>query len=293
MPCARSCTLQNRKSPRSALNDGPPVAVTLRFLVIAACLLKKDWWIPAGMLLGWAVCSRVFPAVFAFGIGAKLLLDLVIDRRINWNCVKFLAACGLTIAVCAGASWLETGTAYWREFIAKISEHNEELSAWRIGFKYIWLLSYRGSMFGRMSLDQQYAEWINWYHALQLGVLLISVPLVRRLETFEAFCFGIVPAFFLVAATYYYYIMILVPMLFFVSKLDRWQRAAGAALILIEGMVAHYGHHVWDRSFQQFFLISCMVMAIVIWLMIVSGFEGIFSRPKPEGDPGEIVATPA
>ena len=186
----------------------------------------------------------------------------------------------------AALSWLMTGTEYWREFLHKITEHNDEFSAWRIGFKYVWVTWSQGIAAAGSAFQTQGAQG-TLFHAIQLGVLLVSIPLVRKLEPFEALCFGIVPAFFLVAATYYYYIMILVPALFFASKIDRWPRAIGLALIFLEGMIAHYGHHVWDRSLQQFFMISCMVMVIVVYLMAISGAKWL---EKPES-PAE--ATPA
>ena len=240
------------------------------FLIIAACMIKKDHWKTAGFLLGWAACSRIFPAIFAFGIGAKLLLDLVLERRINRQYFVCLATFGITIVLFAFASWLYTSTAYWQEFLAKISDHNDDISAWRVGFKYVWLLSYKGGALGGFQLAQQYEDWINWYHAIQVGVLLLCIPLARRLENHEAFCLGIVPMFFLVAPTYYYYIVVLVPALFFVSKLDSVPRAIGLALILIEGMLAHYGHRVWDRTYEQFFTISVMMMVIVLYLALLA-----------------------
>lgn len=241
-------------------------------LVMAACFLKKDYWKTAGFLLGWAACSRIFPAVFAFGIGAKLVLDLLLDRKLNRNALQCLVTFGATIVVFAAASWLYTGTAYWQDFLSKISDHNDDISAWRVGFKYVWLLSYKGAGLSGASLAQQYEDWINIYHAIQLGVLLLCIPLVRRLQDHEAFCLGMVPVFFLVAPTYYYYILILIPALYFAARLDQPAWAVGFALILIEGMLAHYGHRVWDRSFPQFFSISVMMMIIAVYMAVVAAW---------------------
>lgn len=248
----------------------------IMFLLIAACMIKKQHWKTAGFLLGWAACSRIFPIIFAFGIGAKLLLDLLIDRRINRQYLACLVTCGATILFFAFASWLYTSTAYWQEFLTKIADHNDDISPWRVGFKYVWLLSCRGS--GAGSLAQMYTDWSTWYHAIQAGVLLLCIPLARRLEDFEAFCLGIVAVFFLVAPTYYYYIVVLVPALFFAAKLDSWPRAVGLGLILVEGMLAHYGHRVWDRTYPQFFSISVMMMVIVLYLALVAAFAPRASR---------------
>jgi hypothetical protein len=136
------------------------------FLVIAACLIKKECWIPAGVLLAWATCSRIFPAIFAFGLGAKFLLDIVLERRINRDYLRFLIAFGVAGIVFVGASWLEFGTAYWQEFLTKIADHDDDISAWRVGFKYIWLLSYKGASIGAGALVNQYTQTAMLYHGV-------------------------------------------------------------------------------------------------------------------------------
>ena len=254
------------------------------FLVIAACLIKKECWIPAGVLLAWATCSRIFPAIFAFGLGAKFLLDLVLERRINRDYLRFLIAFGVAGIVFVGASWLEFGTAYWQEFLTKIADHDDDISAWRVGFKYIWLLSYKGASIGAGALANQYMQTAMLYHAIQLAVLLLAIPLMRRIQPWQAFCFGFVPVFLLVAPTYYYYIVILVPALYFAADPTRLPNLIGLLLIFAEGMAAHYGHRLWDRSFQQFFLVSAMMMVIALYLCALAAATFLPRRETPPAE---------
>ena len=195
-------------------------------LVMAACLIKKDRYKTAGALTGYAILSRVFPAVFLFGLGAKLFwelvkmaakaLDALMGRsavgRARWRFLAllllphllagavvtwalylvpdhylsvfplgwpppwyayvflvfplasvglFLASCGLwglwrrvmdvrqiqfllsacaTVAILVGASvgyW--NGLDLWKDYAEKIGYHNNDISPWRVGFKYIFI----------------------------------------------------------------------------------------------------------------------------------------------------------
>lgn len=50
-------------------------------LVIAVCMLKRNHYRTAGALMMYAAMSRVFPAVFFFGAGVKLLQNVVLHWR--------------------------------------------------------------------------------------------------------------------------------------------------------------------------------------------------------------------
>jgi len=42
-------------------------------IIISMCLIKKNCYAPAGVLMGYAAVARVFPAVFLFGMGARMV----------------------------------------------------------------------------------------------------------------------------------------------------------------------------------------------------------------------------
>lgn len=64
-------------------------------LVIAVCMLKLNHYRTAGALMMYAAMSRVFPAVFFFAAGVKLVQSVVLHwrpslRRLGWGCVLFV-----------------------------------------------------------------------------------------------------------------------------------------------------------------------------------------------------------
>jgi len=73
-------------------------------LVLAACMLKKNRYAFAGFFTAWAVCARVFPAVFLFGMGAKLFWELLRIAGAVWDRAKArlggMGAFILVLALC-------------------------------------------------------------------------------------------------------------------------------------------------------------------------------------------------
>ena len=251
-------------------------------LVVAVCMLKKQRYKTAGALTAYATLSRVFPAVFAFGIGAKFFLDFVRTRSVNRRYFAYLASFAVTIAVLVAASILYSGgPGLWQEFIAKIRYHNTCIGVWRVGFKYIFILAYKPPAGGHVVYQQFFEDWKLLWWIIQAFVLLVSVFLVQKLEDYEAMAYSFVPTFFLVSVTYYYYVMLLVPFLFFAPKLERPTRAIGLIMMFISSMVAYKCHPVWRFSFPLFFTFSCMTLALVLYMMALALLDA-FKKETPE-----------
>ena len=304
-------------------------------------MIKKNRYTLGGFFTAYAVCTRVFPAVFLFGLGAKLLWELLrvsgavwdrirarfggarwvllagaialgicaalpaayllrerLQEMLDWNelgipalwaALAPLGAAGALLALAGlwglAASLIERRYLYyfasfavtvcvlfgvsvgycggldlWKEYKAKIGRHNQDISPWRVGFKYLYIARFErppdlreaaGEILSgtKKAIAEAVAEGKNprfanalkepfsklkthtnssfyrtspklWW-SIQAFVLLCAVFAVRGLKDHLAFVFGFIPCFFLVAPTYYYYIMILVPFLFFASQMDR------------------------------------------------------------------------
>lgn len=124
-------------------------------LVGAVCMIKKEHYKTAGALCAYATLSRVFPLIFVFGLGAKFSLDFLRTRTLNRRYLGYFASFAITLAILVLASIIYSGGLHtWHEFFAKISAHDRDISAWRVGFKYVFLMSYSGSAFWGMSLGQ-------------------------------------------------------------------------------------------------------------------------------------------
>jgi hypothetical protein len=252
-------------------------------LVLAACCLRRQWFLPAGVFAAYAACVRVFPVLFVLGPAALGAVALLRERRLHPGWLRFglgFAGCALVLIV---ASLLWTGGfGAWREFAAKIAGHNDDLSAWRVGFKYVFLLHYGPANAGWLPAagptgnfwgipDAQVLVQHAWtLRGIQLAALLLFAAACLRLHADEAFLFGFVPVFFLSASTYYYYALLILPLLFFAAEPGRWHRALGVLWLLASGMIAHRLADVYDRSYPLFFWVSVMAMIVAVYLLLVA-----------------------
>lgn len=261
-------------------------------LVMAVCMLKKKHYVAAGALSAYAALARIFPVIFVFGMGAKFLWDLITTRSINQRYFAYWASFTITVLILVIASIIYAGgLESWREFLGKIELHNKGISAWRVGFKYVFLMSYKGTAFWGRGLTQVFEDFKVYWWGIQAAVLLISFFCVWKLEDYEAMAYSYVPTFFLVAPTYYYQVMLLVPFLFFAGKMERPTRAAGLILMFATSMVSYKLYLMWNRGFQLFFTISCMFLVMVLYMMLL-GLVETFRKEKPGKVNGSIAEEP-
>lgn len=186
-------------------------------LVIAVCMLKLQHFRTAGALMMYAALARVFPAVFFFGAGVKLVQNVVLHWRpsgrrvlrgvvavpvlavvltaamhlglpadwqaslggavpegvmsVAWAALALEAVAALAVALGLVALWLfnespecrpyvrlfssalvvlvvmsaavmadqRTGKKYVDDFASKIGRHLNDISPWRVGYKYIFI----------------------------------------------------------------------------------------------------------------------------------------------------------
>ena len=261
-------------------------------LVMAVCMLKLGRYKTAGAMASYATLARVFPAIFLFGMGSKLVWEFFRTRKINRRYVEFFATFVIVAAVLVGASIVNDGDLHlWREFKEKISLHNNDLSSTRVGFKYIFLDTSRaeGSWFSYVEKKQQeFAERkVSWW-AIQAAVLLVSFFAVRNLTAHEALAYGIVPAFFLIAPTFYYYVMLIVPFMFFAARIESIPRAIGLAWLFGVSIAAYFFYRKYQLSLHQFYIVSWILMSFVAYTAFAAL---ITTRAAAEQEAPQLVAS--
>ena len=257
-------------------------------LVVAMCLVKKEWYKTAGAFTAWAALSRVFPGIFAFGICARLLCDLLWKRSLHRRSLAFLVSMGVTSVLLIMLSVMHAhGIGPWREFFEKVGQHNEDISGWRIGFKYVLLMIHHPYYHTTPQAFFEGHQALWW--GIQIVVFALCAFLVRGLDDAEALAFGFVPAFFFFAPTYYYYVMLMLPMLFLAGRLERPLHAAGLLYVFFTGIVGHHLFQLWDRNAKLFFVMSCLMGGLAIYLMFLAFLQ---LRVRP-GASKECVGAPS
>lgn len=243
-------------------------------MVISVCLLKLRHYKSAGMALAYSAAVRIFPLIFAFGLGVRFASHLIRTRTIHRGHLGFFVLFLLGSLVLVGAATLDNGgVGPWKEFYDKVSLHNDDMASRRVGFKYVFLMPYGRdhepwSTFAADAKTTLEDSRVAWWTILG-AVLVISAYAARNLEDYEAVAFGAVPAFFLVAPTFYYYVYLVVPLFLFLPKIAQLDRALGLVGMFAFSIVAFILGRRFAMNLSLVFLLSCMVLALVLYMAMV------------------------
>ena len=257
--------------------------------VLAVCLVKQRYYKIAGVLLGWAVLSRIFPALLLVGPTVLLLWRLARSHSLDRQLLGLLGACAATVTLVVLGSCAYFGTTgIWHEWNLKIATHYLNGSDWDLGYRTIAEASFAHGVPMRVL-----AKAVAHGPLLFLGkpgtivALLLVLPamtFIRGLEDHEALAYGFVFVFLLALASYYYYLVLCVPLLFFAPQLERPQHALGVAFMFFTGIVGYLlfsgwpmlaGSWVmfrgWHQTFPTYYFLCCFIAVTVAQMILLAG----------------------
>jgi hypothetical protein len=257
--------------------------------VLAVCLVKQRYYKIAGVLLGWAILSRVFPAFLLVGPIVLVLRRLVRNRCLDRQLLGLLGACAATVILVVLGSCAYFGTTgIWHEWNLKIAAHYSGGSDWELGYRTIAEASFRNGVPLRAI-----ATAATQHPVLFLGVpgtvvalllLLPALTFIRGLQDHEALAYGFVFVFLLALAAYYYYLVLCLPLLFFAPQLERPQNALGVAFMFFTGIMGYVlfsgwpvlaGSWVmfrgWHQTFPTYYFVCCFIAVTVAQMILLAG----------------------
>ena len=269
--------------------------------VLAVCLVKQRYYKIAGVLLGWAILSRIFPAFLLIGPTVLLLWRFVRSRCIDRQLLGLLGACAATVTLVVLGSCAYFGsTAIWHEWSLKIATHYSSGSDWDLGYRTIAEASVVDGVPVRT-----FAQAVAHSPALFLArpgnivallLVLPAVTFIRGLEDHEALAYGFVFVFLLAVAAYYYYLILCVPLLFFAPHLERPQHALGLAFMFFTGIVGYVlfsgsnllpGSWVmflgWRQTFPTYYFLCCFIAVTVAQMILLAGSKTLRAERRPSG----------
>jgi len=269
-------------------------------LVLAACALKRRHYATAGVLVGYATTSRIFPAVFAAGLAVRFLWSLrpgaaaaMRLHRERSRYLRFFSGFGAAVGILLVASVVYAGGwGAWSDFARKISVHRAVHHIWNVGLPSVIAAELEppaGAARSRGALERLReteatleAESLRhrrpWLRLAQVGLMLLWLAAIRRLEDHDVLVLGFVPVFVLVAPTYYYYIVLLLPFLFLAQRLDRPSGAIGLVYLFLSGMAGYWFYYRWDQYFTTYYWSSVLALGLSLYLPAVALAE---TRPTP------------
>ena len=210
------------------------------YLMLAVCCMKSKRHKLAGVFVGLASMVRIFPILFASGLGIKALFDFIQRRQQDKKYRKFFLALAITVAVFFLLSLASgRGVSGWVEFGENMRLHNQNSSGFRIGFKHLFM--FHGEMtladgvvpYLQKTLEFQEVRFI--YLLCVLVILGLLILVMNRLNDPNASILFLVVTFFLLfTATRYYYSILVLPFLLDVDFLrTSWARVFHFLLFLI------------------------------------------------------------
>ncbi len=211
----------------------------LRFTWVAALLIslacmRRERWVLAGALMGWAICDRVFPAGFAVGAAVPLVWRAPGSRAHRARLAHFVLGLGTVIVVAGVASVVVFGVADWRVFVSRTVRDAGVHNVLHIGLDKI--LTYRPGVSGQdfhgheglsrfrawnERIDATWASERALAAVAQAAAMGAAIVASRRRAPFEAAVLVGVTAMFSLASpsSYYYVVLSVVPVLLLRSAL--------------------------------------------------------------------------
>ena len=259
--------------------------------VLAVCLVKRGRYRIAGVALGWAVMSRIFPIFFLIGPATLFLWQLARDRRINRQLLGLLVACAATVVLVAlGSCAFFGGTGIWHEWNLKIAAHYSGGSDWDLGYRTIAEAGFLNGIPVRAgTLAEASVSFASAAAGVVVALLVLpALTFIRGLEDHEALAYGFVFVFLLTVAAYYYYMLLCVPLLFFAPRLERMQNALGVAFMFVTGIMGYVlfsgwgamaGSWVvfrgWRQTFPTYYYLCCFIAVTVAQMIVLAGSKAL------------------
>ena len=287
----------------------------IAMLIFALVAMKKGRFGIAGACVAWATAERVFPAIFAVGLGFKAGVDLLATRKLDKHYLRFgigFVGAGLVLFLCSLTlthSFSE-GIDAWIDWWNNMKVHTQHTRGFRVGFKHMFMMD------GNVTDKNGFVGWSkktdNFHtrdHFFYLTILVLLAPLllaVRKLDavTFAAL-FAAVGFFFLTVATRYYYSMMVLFLLVDRKLFDDRKQLLSAALLFLtaawlakiqdhtESVPFHY-NTATSAAFAGYWVILSAMLWIDPWLRDrgVTAAEPVVKDPvvKAPVEPAESVA---
>jgi hypothetical protein len=241
----------------------------LVLLAFAACALRKQRWILAGVLLGFGTMLRVLPAVGLLGVAAPAVAWLVTQARQRRRptlaevlaqhrpAVRVLLAAAATMA----ATFLITGVLYgfsaWSEWFARITLYNRDLAVNEVNLRMLV------AGVDQMSLELM-RQRLPLYLLGELVAVVVVVLAARDRPLDEAMLLGLPLALVLLHPVNYqdHFIFLLV-------LLGARHGLLAVAAPLLAMCVGGYWAALDPDATRRFELLTVLLFAAMAWLYFV------------------------
>lgn len=242
-------------------------------LVASACCLAKGRPLLGGAALAWATLSRVFPVLFALGPLGVLIAHLRGPPEARRAAQRFVLGGVLLGGTVLALTLAQGGLEPWREFQAKIVEHDQRPASDTIGFKKLFLWTIDFAQGEAAAIRARFEERRALWWSLQAAGAVALALFLRRRPLDEALCLSYPFVWLAASPAYYYYALLLVPALWGAARLARPARAVALALVFATSLCARAFHG--GPTFQGHFAfkLSLVMGLLALGLLVCARLE--------------------
>jgi len=253
-------------------------------LVAALCMINKNRYKTAGVLLSYAAMVKIFPVLFLGGAVIRAGFDFIKNKRIAKKYSHLFGTFILTsLLLFIYGCLYGDGVDNWKNFAGTIVFHNERMASNDVGFKKIFLHDKNESspekflsVYGKRGVH----PYDLWAHLKQIQFsrakgkfLVFSIPilflfflLIKKKDDTEAFAWNIPLVFMLLApACYYYAFFIMFIIIFYKRKVNLISTLHLSLLFAIQaiGYIADIFDDFYIRIYYQ---LSLAVLVYFVYL---------------------------
>ncbi len=269
-------------------------------LMLGMALLKKEKPFWAGAVTGWATALRMFPVTWLYGLGAKGLFTLLVERRVRRNLLVVVGGFVVAGALIQGAGMLQFGVEPVKTHFENMDDHqlSENLSSRRIGlalalpFGSRWLPGADPGANLPKALPKSAKEVIESQKPLRYGITAVLLLVLgwglRKQDDDEAYAYGFLPFFLITTASYYYYVVRVTLIILHASRLPKPRHTVGLVMLLGAEVFSNWAETTYGG--HRVFLISGLAWGLFAYATVQAVW--VFGESVRRGKATKAVVVP-
>lgn len=265
--------------------------------IIGICMIQKNKYIAAGSFIAYASLIRIFPVLFGFFLGIKMIVETVKNKKIPVRYLKFFGGFAATIVLfLLLTTTLGNPVNIYKNYSSKIRMHNNLVQANGIGLRLVLIsdktdLSWDKFVKKYTEINPSKNPFMNWvevkekiyqqrklihYSIIILSIIIMSLIIYKR-DDLEASGFAVILLYIVLIPAQYYYCFLLA---FFIMLYKRDYNFKNFILIslLILLSIISYIIDIKEVFYLKMFLIISYLYLIYVVIFITAEFYSEYSQ---------------